>query len=184
MLVARSGLRQSRTGSPARLQPQPLAILRARTRCTRAPGPPPGARSNWGDVLRDVRLIVCGAYTLAGVAHAADLAGPSLALQINGAPPFAQLGALGKAGALGWCVTGPLCAAAAARTGSEALRQPRPCPADAALAVYGVYELGGSVLCASLFGGQGVPVATGIQLAVGISLAWAYNNAAAADEAA
>lgn len=74
-------------------------------------------------------------------------------------------------------MTGPVCVAAALWSGSDALRRPRPCPADGALALYGAYELGGSVLCAALYGGGGVPIALGIQAAVGASLAWAYTNA-------
>ena len=62
--------------------------------------PPPGFRSRWCDVLRDVRLIVCGAYGVAGAAHVADLLGPQLALRVNGAPSLDELSALGRAGAV------------------------------------------------------------------------------------
>lgn len=76
-------------------------------------------------------------YGIAGIAHAADLAGPSTLLTAAGAPPFQDLSPAAQALAVVWCLAGPL-AYLTSRRGGRA--------ADAGLVAYGLVEVLGAAL--------------------------------------
>ncbi len=80
-------------------------------------------------------------YGIAGIAHAADLAGPSALLTAAGAPPFQELPPPAQALALVWCLAGPV-AYAASRRGGRA--------ADAGLVAYGLVEVLGAAFTDAL----------------------------------
>ena len=107
-------------------------------------------------------------YGIAGLAHAADLAGPSALLTAAGAPPFQDLPPSAQALAAAWCLVGPV-AYAASRRGGRA--------ADAGLVAYGVVEvLGAALISANVDAAElaALPNALAVQGVVAAS--WVYSS--------
>lgn len=71
-------------------------------------------------------------YLLAGLAHAADISGPSALLVAAGMPSFADLPMAGQAAAIAWCAAGPV--------SFSLSRGPSPLPV-LGLVVYGAVEV-------------------------------------------
>jgi hypothetical protein len=99
--------------------------------------PPPAVDSADSAPLDRFRSLMGTLYGIAGIAHAADLAGPSTLLTAAGAPPFQELPPPAQALAITWCLAGPV-AYAASRRGGRA--------ADAGLVAYGLVEVLGAAL--------------------------------------
>jgi len=98
-------------------------------------------------------------YGIAGITHAADLAGPSALLTATGAPPFQELPPPAQALAVIWCAAGPLAYLTSRRGGRVA---------DAGLVAYGLVEVLGAAFTDAL------PNALAVQGVVAAS--WAYSN--------
>ena len=120
--------------------------------------PPPAVDSADSAPLDRFRSLMGTLYGVAGIAHAADLAGPSALLTAAGAPPFQELPPSAQALAAVWCLAGPL-AYLTSRRGGRA--------ADAGLVAYGVVEVLGAAFTDAL------PNALAVQGVVAAS--WAYS---------
>ena len=133
-----------------------------------APPAPPPAVGEGSAPLDRFRSLMGTLYAIAGIAHAADLAGPSALLTAAGAPPFRDLPPPAQALAVVWCVAGPV-AYVASRRGGRA--------ADAGLVAYGLVEvLGAALVSASVDAAElaALPNALAVQGVVAAS--WIYSS--------
>ena len=132
------------------------------------PAPPAVGPAEGSAPLDRFRSLMGTLYGIAGIAHAADLAGPSALLTAAGAPPFEELPPPAQALAGMWCLAGPV-AYAASRRGGRA--------ADAGIVAYGVVEvLGAALISANVDAAElaALPNALAVQGVVAAS--WIYSS--------